>query len=334
MSFEYVPDELLEARRWLVNDDKVPKAPWVGKDEAVDASSPFAQTGFETAREWQRMVPGYGLSFYVRLTDPWFFIDLDGVVDSDGVLDPDAEEIVDRFESYTEVSPSGTGLHIVARGELPVGARFKGVEVYEERTMTVTGNIWRNGVEHISDASDSDVEWLVDEYGYTATPRSYSGEYSGGEPLYDTPITELFDLPEEVNVPHPIHGSTTGGNFRVREGGDFGTCWRHSSDGEGCVLNSGHLLAMEALDITDCDQVRDEWGPDVALSAYVHGVEERDLPPEDPPVSVLLEAAAPYTPWDTEDMDAKTFAKTCKIGRRALRKDYGIDPGEYAPDVL
>ena len=54
-----------------------------------------------------------------------------------------AQEIVQGLGSYTEVSPSGTGLHIIAKGVWPEGANKKGqIEAYDRaRYFTVTGNV-------------------------------------------------------------------------------------------------------------------------------------------------------------------------------------------------
>ena len=69
-------------------------------------------------------------------------------VDLDHVRDPTtgetqewAQDIVDRLDSYTEISPSGTGLRIFVHGALPSEGRKKGdFECYESgRYLTVTG---------------------------------------------------------------------------------------------------------------------------------------------------------------------------------------------------
>ena len=56
-----------------------------------------------------------------------------------------AQDIIRRVHSYTEVSPSGTGIRIICRGKLPAGARRKGpVEMYDEsspRYLTITGHV-------------------------------------------------------------------------------------------------------------------------------------------------------------------------------------------------
>jgi putative DNA primase/helicase len=69
-------------------------------------------------------------------------IDLDHARDPDtGVITPEAQAILDRMQTYTEVSPSGTGLHLFCRGQLPPGGRKRGpIEMYETtRYLTVTG---------------------------------------------------------------------------------------------------------------------------------------------------------------------------------------------------
>ena len=70
------------------------------------------------------------------------------VIDLDKVRDPEtgqteewARQIVLEVNSYTELSPSGTGYHILVRGTLPPGANRRGrVEMYDgKRYITVTG---------------------------------------------------------------------------------------------------------------------------------------------------------------------------------------------------
>ena len=69
-------------------------------------------------------------------------LDLDGFLDGD-TLDPRAARIVERCQSWTEISPSGTGLHIFVRGSLAWAIKGSGIEVYSEgRYMAVTGHRW------------------------------------------------------------------------------------------------------------------------------------------------------------------------------------------------
>lgn len=73
-------------------------------------------------------------------------VDLDGCLDDAKRVAGWALAIVRRLDSYTEVSPSGKGLRIFCRGELPPGGRKKGdIEFYDcGRFLTVTGNVFHN----------------------------------------------------------------------------------------------------------------------------------------------------------------------------------------------
>src|SRR5262249_28183257 len=69
-------------------------------------------------------------------------VDLDHVRDAHtGLVDDAVMNIVRAIDSYTEVSPSGTGLHELAGGSLPAGLRRRGfIEMYDGgRFFTVTG---------------------------------------------------------------------------------------------------------------------------------------------------------------------------------------------------
>lgn len=77
-------------------------------------------------------------------------LDLDHVIEG-GVLDAAYRWVVEEAGTYTEVSPSGDGLHLIFRGPKPEGAERsrKGqpcgrvVEMYDhDRYFTVTGNVF------------------------------------------------------------------------------------------------------------------------------------------------------------------------------------------------
>ena len=68
-------------------------------------------------------------------------LDLDHCI-SDGTFTQDAAEIINRVNSYSEISPSGKGVRIFLYGKLPEKGRRRGsIECYDEgRHLTVTGN--------------------------------------------------------------------------------------------------------------------------------------------------------------------------------------------------
>ena len=66
------------------------------------------------------------MGFVFSSADPFTGIDLDGCVDpATGEVAVWAMEIVQYFDSYTELSASGTGIHIIVKGEMPNAGRTR-----------------------------------------------------------------------------------------------------------------------------------------------------------------------------------------------------------------
>ena len=153
---EWVPGENGKPGRWTKVPYQVPAAEPVEKDSPsakpaklkplVLASSidPTTWAEFGKALEFSQVdnrVDGVGFVFTEEAGI--IGVDLDKCVAEDGTIDEWALEAVRRFNSYTELSPSGTGLHIYARGHIPISGRKKGhVEIYRQgRFFTVTGHL-------------------------------------------------------------------------------------------------------------------------------------------------------------------------------------------------
>jgi hypothetical protein len=69
-------------------------------------------------------------------------LDLDRVLEADR-LDPRAARVVAKCASWTEVSPSGNGLHIFVRGTLPEALKGDQFEAYhQDRFIALTGHHW------------------------------------------------------------------------------------------------------------------------------------------------------------------------------------------------
>jgi len=96
--------------------------------------------GFATALKMYHAGEADGIGF--MLGDGFAGVDLDecrNVVTDE--IDPWAAEIIGRFPTYGEVSPSGTGIKLFCYGKLPEGRRRNGnIELYSEtRYFTFTG---------------------------------------------------------------------------------------------------------------------------------------------------------------------------------------------------
>lgn len=102
-------------------------------------------------------------------------IDLDRVLDAT-TLDPRAARIVARCASWTEISPSGTGLHIFVAGGVPRALKGEQIEVYgDARYICVTGQQWPDTPATLTPQQDY-LDWLVGQEAKETTPRRpYTG---------------------------------------------------------------------------------------------------------------------------------------------------------------
>ena len=145
--FDNVPDVLKQRDNWLCwkseergkNKTKVPYNARTGR--RADVTKPVSWSSFDVACA---AAPGYDGIGYVFDGTGIVGIDLDKVIDENGKLSPEAEDIVKRLSSYTEVTPSGTGLHILVFADADFDRNRRGfIEIYKNaRYFTVTGNIW------------------------------------------------------------------------------------------------------------------------------------------------------------------------------------------------
>ncbi len=159
MSFANIPAELQELNQWVVwrlelvpgrKPTKVPHYPggkasvtnpktWLSFAdacaapltcvEACEPDAPISETGYT------------GVGFVFTANDPYCFIDLD---DTHGDREAFARQlkVYNEFNSYSERSPSGTGVHIIIRGSIPRGRRRADIEIYcTERYATFTGDV-------------------------------------------------------------------------------------------------------------------------------------------------------------------------------------------------
>jgi hypothetical protein len=150
LSFEdaTIPSELKALPHWVNwraerNGERIEKIPVCAVTGShASSTDPGTWADYATAAMNAMTADSLGLGFVFSKTASLVGIDLDKCRDATtGVLEPWAQEIVTELNSYTEVSPSGRGIHIFVSGGLPLGRRKKDrIEVYQHgRFFTVTG---------------------------------------------------------------------------------------------------------------------------------------------------------------------------------------------------
>src|SRR5215211_3332349 len=137
-----------DRRQWLCwrteerdgEPTKVPYDPSTG--EKASSTKPNTWTSYEKAVSVCKDDGYEGIGFVFTPEDDLCGVDLDKCLNPEtGEIEGWAQEVIGELNSYTEISPSGTGVHILVRGELPAGRNRKGrFEAYDRgRYFTVTG---------------------------------------------------------------------------------------------------------------------------------------------------------------------------------------------------
>lgn len=160
-SVENISPELAQKQNWVCygapdRELKMPFHPGTGTPAKAGHPSTWGtlQDAVKAVQEGQYLGIGYEFA-----GDGIVGIDLDHCLEGGKVVSW-AQKIVDRFGSYTELSPSCKGLHILCKGSLPgKGVKKNQVEMYDRgRYFTVTG--WVLGQPRPLKDCQQEIEWL------------------------------------------------------------------------------------------------------------------------------------------------------------------------------
>ena len=139
---------IIKSNTWGSYEDAI-KAPLTCK-EPVDPDTPIKETGFT------------GIGFVFTAEDEYCGIDLDDV---HGDVEAYNRQLLvyNKLNSYTEYSPSRTGVHIIVKGKVATGRRRHSMELYPSmRFFTMTGDVMNNAP--IADRQEV-LDWLYNEMG-------------------------------------------------------------------------------------------------------------------------------------------------------------------------
>jgi len=206
---EHVPKELKAGRFWVCCDtEKVPMVPW----DPRRASS----TDPDTWRHYDEAVAAFhahperyaGVGRVITDGDAYVGIDLDNVRDPvSRELSPGARSILESLDSYSEVSPSGTGVKVWVKANLNRSHVKPGIEIYRRgRYFTVTGQFLPQFPLTIEDRR-YEVERLV--------AREFRAGGGGPTEPYDGPRVALVEYLPNVDVLAEIPDAL-GVKFRIR----------------------------------------------------------------------------------------------------------------------
>ena len=232
-----IPGELSEHDQWFIwrwgttrdgKPTKQPVNPHTG--ELASSTNPATWGSYEVAVAAYDMFGYPGVGFVFTSGDPYVGVDLDGCHDpGTGEIEEWARRIIGALDSYSEVSPSGSGVHIIGKGTLPPGGRKRGsFECYDSgRFFTVTGEHLDGTPHEIKERGEVLRRLHRRVFGEAEQKSNEHIERRAGNGLSD----------------HEIIARA----MRATNGGEFAKLW--------CGESNGHASASEA-DLALCSYLR------------------------------------------------------------------------------
>ena len=182
MRYDNIPQELRMLNQWVCANENSKVPMQANRPYPASSTNPATWASFEDAL-WAVENGYYDYIGFVFNDNGIVGIDLDDAVEY-GLTSPLATEIIDLCSSYTEISKSGTGIHILVEGDIPFKGKnnLAGVEMYKTaRFFIMTGETLISVICDNQDALDQIVSKYFPETRErkttTVTPRIYNPEW-------------------------------------------------------------------------------------------------------------------------------------------------------------
>lgn len=180
VNFDAIPVELKSYPNWVLwrsekRNGKVTKIPYQPGGLRASSTDPKTWGTFEVVKaaiEKQQSMWG-GIGFV--LEPPFVGLDFDQCIGDDGQIKPEVATIIQRLNSYSEKSPSGKGIHLIAKGSIPKGRKCAVFEIYQRgRYFTMTGNWLERSPLAIEDRHSEILEVYQESFGCAAPNKEKS----------------------------------------------------------------------------------------------------------------------------------------------------------------
>lgn len=272
--FKNIPQELKELRQWClwrsvdIGAAKPTKIPYSINGNKASVTNPSHWSSFDEAMAAYSGGSYSGIGFVFSSVDPFTFIDLDHSDNPE--VSKRQHEIYGTFNSYSELSPSGQGLHIIVKGSVPQGRRRNCIEIYSnERYATFTGNVYCN--EPIKECQAELME-LWESLGNEKPQQfNFSGEE---EKISDKEIIRIAS--EAAN----------GDKFQRLYNGDWGGLYPSQSEADFSLINMLAFYTKNKAQVVRIFRMsalgkRDKAGRSDYIGKILNSSFDRELPPID-----------------------------------------------------
>lgn len=233
-----IPKELRDLPQWVnwrieEREGKETKVPYGADGAMASTTDPATWMTYEEA-----VSKSDKIGFVFTKDDPYCGIDLDKCRHSvDGSLHDKVAQLVKKFDSYTEASPSGTGIHIIVKATLPPGGNRKGkIEMYDVgRYFAMTGNL------------------------YNGTPRTVEARQEAVDELHASMFPPKAPAPPRAAPATPVcldDKELLEKASRAKNGHDFDVLWRGDTAGYSSPSEADLALCNALAFWTGCDQAQ------------------------------------------------------------------------------
>jgi primase-polymerase (primpol)-like protein len=237
--FDNIPQEYKDRNQWvqwktITRAGRPTKVPYRPNGIEADSSDPKTWSSYTEVVEAYHKGGFDGVGFVFDVLDPYAGIDLDHCINPDGTIKPKAKAILDKLDTYSEVSPSGTGIKCFPKAKNPVKIQKKDgkfqqgfnskkpdleIEIYYgNRFFTLTGNRlpeYPSTIETRHEELTSIFKEIFKDRGYF-NGDSEPGPHREREANYDEPLSSdagerlqaLFtadpDFKADLTTPAPV----------------------------------------------------------------------------------------------------------------------------------
>lgn len=215
--YKNFPEELKKLRQFVcwVGQDKIPRNPHTGGYAKADNSDTWG-TFDEAVKACEKYgFEGVGFEF----APPYFGVDLDHCIDQVDFCD----EFVETLQSYTELSKSGNGIHIICKGTLPDGCRRRGgVEMYQTgRYFVCTGNVYNPNYLEINECTES-IKILHNKYLPSNTAKTEVSK----------PVTNIVTTMDDDEIIEKARNCKSGALFQLLYAGEWDGLYPSQSEAD------------------------------------------------------------------------------------------------------
>ena len=212
-----IPVELTLTDQWVlwktvIRNGKPTKVPYQADGVEAASNNPESWGLFPDVLERYGAGGFDGIGFMFGAGRSGFVgIDLDGCRDPEtGIVQPWAKEIIERLDTYSEVSPSRTGVKLFLRGRSPfetgknlklknvpaIGGKTAGIEIYDRlRYFAVTG--WRLNGPATCEERQAELDWLKGKYWGDVLPIQ-NGDFYGEDSVLERARKYLAKCPPAI----------------------------------------------------------------------------------------------------------------------------------------